>query len=63
LTYYLDQQQKFIAAINDEVLYNFQILQNLINISKSYNQQDLSKQLSGVTDKLYAEYSGKINQP
>ncbi len=29
LTYYLDQKQSFIAAIKEEILYNFQVLQNL----------------------------------
>jgi hypothetical protein len=40
LNYYLDQRQQFVVAINDEVLYQFQVLQNLINISKSFNQNE-----------------------
>jgi hypothetical protein len=59
LEYYLDQELKFIASINDEVLYNFQVLQNLINISKTYNQEDISKKLEGQADSLYSIYTSK----
>jgi tetratricopeptide (TPR) repeat protein len=59
LEYYLDQELKFIASINDEVLYNFQVLQNLINISKTYNQEDISKKLEGQADSLYSIYTTK----
>ncbi len=29
LTYYLDQKESFISSVNDQIIYNFQILQNL----------------------------------
>jgi hypothetical protein len=59
LAYYLDQEPKFIAAINDEILYNLQVLQNMINLCKSYNQQDVVKTLELIADKHYTAYSAK----
>ena len=62
LNYYLDQELKFIAAINDEILYNFQVIQNLINLSKSFDQEELSKKLEGTADSLYTVYTSKTAQ-
>jgi hypothetical protein len=57
LAYYLDQQPKFIMAIGDEVMYNFQIIQQLVNLSKSYNQEKLSYDLEAITEKHYSTYT------
>jgi hypothetical protein len=62
LDYYLDQELKFIAAANDEVLYNFQILQNLINVSKTYKQDALAKKYEASADSLYNIYTSKTSQ-
>jgi hypothetical protein len=59
LAYYLDQKQKFIAAINEEVLYNFQVLQNLLNISKSYNQTEVTSRINLISNQYYAAYTAK----
>jgi hypothetical protein len=59
LTYYLDQKQSFIAAIKEEILYNFQVLQNLTSLSKSFNQPDLSNRLNALSDKQYADFAAK----
>jgi len=61
LTYYLDQKQKFIVAINEEILYSFQVLQNLISISKSFNQTDISNRINSLSDQLYAAYTTKTS--
>ena len=45
LTYYLDQKSGFISSINDQIVYNFQVLQNLAIISKNFNQTEISTQL------------------
>ncbi len=60
LDYYLDQQPKFIGAVNDEILYNFQVLQNLISVSKSFNQEEMSRKIEAMADKQYKLYSSKI---
>ena len=60
LAYYLDQNKAFISSINDEVMYNFQVLQNLVVITKNFNQTELSAQLDKLTNDLYAEYTGKM---
>jgi hypothetical protein len=62
LAYYLDQNQKFISVINDEVLYNFQVLQNLINLSKTNEQEEISKQIEQTSEKLYSLYNTKMGQ-
>lgn len=59
LTYYLDQKPRFIAAINDEIIYNFQVLQNLVSVSKSFNQTDISNRLDSLTNQLYSVFSDK----
>jgi hypothetical protein len=59
LSYYLDQELKFIVAINDEILYNFQVLQNLVNLTKSYDQAEISKKLETIADEQYNVYSSK----
>jgi tetratricopeptide (TPR) repeat protein len=56
LSYYLSQQPKFILAINDEVMYNFQVIQQLVNLSKTYNQEALGKDLEAISDKHYKTY-------
>ncbi|MBN1143160.1 MAG: DUF2723 domain-containing protein [Bacteroidales bacterium] len=61
LTYYLDQNPRFIASINNEILYHFQIMQNLINLSKSFNQTSISDQVNGVSTRHYTAYSNVIN--
>jgi hypothetical protein len=59
LSYYLDQKEGFIASINDEVLYNFQVLQNLVMISKNFNQTEISNRLDSITTQQYAVFSAK----
>jgi hypothetical protein len=61
LTYYLDQKQNFIAVINEEILYNFQVLQNLNSISKSFNQTDLSNRIDSLSNQQYAVYTTKVS--
>lgn len=56
LTYYLSQQPKFLLAINDEIMYNFQVLQQLVNLSKTYNQETLGRDLEAISDKHYKTY-------
>ncbi len=59
LTYYLDQEPKFIAAINDEILYNLQVLQNMISLSRGFNRQDAVDFLEPIAEKHYSAYSAK----
>ncbi len=61
LTYYLDQNPRFIASINNEILYQFQIMQNLMNICTSYNQKDISDNINEISTKHYATYTRLIN--
>jgi hypothetical protein len=63
LTYYLDQKPKFIAAINEEVLYNFQVLQNLISVSKNFNQTGISNQLDSLSNQQYTTFSARTTSP
>jgi hypothetical protein len=62
LTYYLDQESKFIVAINDEIMYNLQVLQNMITLSKSLNQESTYKALETIVEKHYNTYSQKTTQ-
>jgi len=59
LSYYLEQKPRFMSAINDEIMYNFQVLQNLVSISKSYNQLDISNRLDSLTNQQYSIFSAK----
>ncbi len=58
LSYYLSQRPNFILAINDEIMYNFQVIQQLVNLSKTYNQSALSQDLDAIADKHYKTYYG-----
>jgi len=60
LTYYLDQNRNFISSINDEIMYNFQVMQNLAIISKSFNQSELSNKIDSLTSAQYAVFSAKV---
>jgi len=62
LNYYLDQKEAFISSINDQIVYNFQILQNLQMTTKNYNQTPLSTELDSITNKQYGIYSQKVKQ-
>jgi hypothetical protein len=61
LSYYLDQKQSFIAAINEEIMYNFQVLQNLVNVSKGFNQTLVSNKLDSLSNQQYSVYSAKVS--
>ncbi len=60
LSYYLDQKNRFIASINDEILYNFQVLQNLVMITKNFNQTELSDSLDSLTNQKYSVFTAKV---
>jgi hypothetical protein len=60
LEYYLDQDFAFVSAINDEILYNFQVLQNLISTSNSNGQEELNNKLEDMTNKRYEVYTTMI---
>jgi hypothetical protein len=60
ITYYLDQDRGFVSSISDEILYNFQVLQNLSIITKNFNQTDLSNRLDSLTTAEYAVFSAKV---
>jgi len=60
LVYYLDQNKAFISSINDEILYNFQVMQNLVMICKNFNQADISNRLDSLSSAQYKIYSTKI---
>jgi hypothetical protein len=62
LTYFLDQKSNFMNNINDQIVYNFQILQNMMVTTKSFNQTVLSASLDSITNKQYAIYSLKIKE-
>jgi hypothetical protein len=57
MEYYLDQDRDFISSINEEILYNFQVLQNLINITRSNGQKEVSEKMEEQTDRLYNIYA------
>jgi hypothetical protein len=59
ISYYLDQKQGFISSINDQIVYNFQILQNLIVICNNFNQTELSTKLDSLSTDQYKIYSTK----
>ncbi len=61
LVFYLDQDKNFIASINNEVILNFQILQNLITISSNNNQDDLSSSLEAIYNQHYNLFVQKMN--
>jgi len=57
LNYYLDQNKNFISNIDEEIIYNFQVLQNLVMLTKNYNINDISSMLDAESSRLYALYS------
>ncbi len=59
LTYYLDQKEAFISNVNDQIVYNFQILQNLQMSARNYNQTQLSTELDSITNRQYGIYTKK----
>jgi tetratricopeptide (TPR) repeat protein len=59
LTYYLDQKEGFLRSINDEIIYNFQIMQNLVMITRNFNQTDISTAMDSVSNKQYGVYTLK----
>jgi hypothetical protein len=60
LAYFIDQNRRFIMTINDDVIYNFQVLQNLIAIARNYGSNDLASSLEAEYDLYYEDYAGKI---
>jgi hypothetical protein len=63
LAYYLDQQQHFIASINDQVMYNFQIIQNLMMMTNTFNQPEISASLDSLSASRYEVYTRKSSAP
>jgi hypothetical protein len=59
ISYYLDQKQGFISSINDQIVYNFQILQNMTMICNNFNQNRLSARLDSLSNNQYKIYSTK----
>jgi hypothetical protein len=59
LAYYIDQKESFIQSINDQIIYNFQIMQNLALVSKNFNQMEISTAIDSLTSKQYGIYTGK----
>ena len=60
LTYLLDQKESFLSSVNDQIVYNFQILQNLQMSTKNYNQTALSAALDSITTRQYGIYTKKV---
>jgi hypothetical protein len=63
LAYYLDQEEGFISSINDQIIYNFQIMQNLAIISKNFNQTAISTAIDSLTNQQYGVYALKRQAP
>jgi hypothetical protein len=61
LAYYLDQNPRFIASINNEILYQFQIMQNLINLCNTFDQKALNDSISGISTRHYTTYTNILN--
>jgi len=62
LAFYLDQKSGFISSINDQIIYNFQILQNLAMISKNFNQTEISTAIDSLTNRQYSIYTLKSKE-
>jgi hypothetical protein len=59
LDYYLDQKEGFMNSINDQIIYNFQIMQNLVMVSRNFNQTEVSAAMDSVTNRKYELYTLK----
>lgn len=59
LEYYLDQNSRFVSNVNDEIIYNFQVLQNMIVLSENNEQNDISTRLDTESSRLYNVYTAK----
>jgi hypothetical protein len=57
LTYYLSQNPRFVYAINEEIIYQFQVMQNMISVSKSFNQAEVSDRINLLSTQHYAAYT------
>lgn len=60
LAYFLDQNRRFIMTINDDVIYNFQVLQNLVAIARNYGSGDIATSLEADYELYYEDYAGKM---
>ncbi|MBN2522314.1 MAG: DUF2723 domain-containing protein [Bacteroidales bacterium] len=60
LNFYFDQNRSFISSINDEVVFNLQILQNLEMLCRNYSQDDLSSDMEKIYSKHYDTYIQKF---
>jgi len=60
LAYYLDQRTAFIASVNEQIRYNFQIQQNLVMICKNFNQPELSARIDSLSTRQYELFSTKL---
>jgi hypothetical protein len=63
LDYYLDQKEGFISSINDDIIYAFQILQNLVMISRNFDQEEISNRLDSITNQKYTVFSASVTSP
>lgn len=60
LAYFLDQNRRFIMTINDDLIYNFQVLQNLVAIARNYGSGDIATSLEADYELYYEDYAGKM---
>jgi hypothetical protein len=60
LLYYLDQERRFVSSISEEVLYNLQVMQNLVMVTKNFNQEAISTKLDSLTTANYAAFTAKV---
>jgi hypothetical protein len=63
LDFYLDQKEGFISSINDDIIYAFQVLQNLVMISKNFDQNEISNRLDSLTNQKYTVFSAGVSSP
>ncbi len=53
-------EEAFHTSVNDQIIYNFQILQNLQMSARNFNQTQLSTALDSITTKQYGIYTEKV---
>lgn len=60
LDYYFDQKKGYLASISDDIRQNMYILKNLGDVSRDYNQNQLSAQIDSSFAKNYKTFTLKF---
>ena len=62
LTYYFEQNRKFIRNIDNEIRRNMQILKNLLIVCQTYGLNELGQELESIFQGHYDSFMRKVQR-